>query len=222
MININDYTDILWDYNGTVLDDVTVGINAINKLLKERGLKTIGSIDEYHKVFGFPIIDYYRRLGFDFEKESFESVAPIWVEEYMNGLKDATVREGIVELLELFSSKGLRQTIISAASTDMLKEQLKLFGIDKYFYEIYGLDNIHAAGKTHLATAWREAHPEAKALLIGDTIHDHETAKLARADCILVGGGHQSNETLAKTGVATVFGTKELYEMFDRQIKTAE
>ena len=35
------YTDIIWDFNGTILDDVEAGIISVNKLLSSRGLPTI-------------------------------------------------------------------------------------------------------------------------------------------------------------------------------------
>ena len=77
------YTDIIWDFNGTILDDVDAGIVSVNKLLSDRGLPTIESKEEYRKVFRFPIIEYYRALGFDFEREPYEVLAPLWVSEYL-------------------------------------------------------------------------------------------------------------------------------------------
>ena len=57
-----DYTHILWDFNGTILDDVSVGINAINVLLKRRKMPIIFSQEEYRAKFCFPVIDYYLSL----------------------------------------------------------------------------------------------------------------------------------------------------------------
>ena len=76
------YSHVLWDFNGTVLDDVSTGIKAINALLSRRKMKTLDTLEEYHAHFGFPIIEYYGRLGFDFEKEPYSRIAVEWVEEY--------------------------------------------------------------------------------------------------------------------------------------------
>ena len=62
------YTHIIWDFNGTLFDDVEAGINSVNDMLSERGLKTLEDKEDYRKVFKFPIIEYYKDLGFDFEK----------------------------------------------------------------------------------------------------------------------------------------------------------
>ena len=59
-------THVLWDFNGTILDDVEPCIKSINELLVGHGLKPLESVAEYQSVFGFPIKDYYERIGFDF------------------------------------------------------------------------------------------------------------------------------------------------------------
>ncbi len=207
----SDYTDILWDFNGTLLDDVEAGIISVNTLLRRRGIATVDSVERYHEVFGFPIIDYYRRLGFDLENESYENkVAPEWMAEYLENSKAAGLRKGVSEMLEFFKEQGVRQTIISASETGLLKRQLKELRIDGYFDEIYGLDNINAGSKTALAIKWKEAHPDARALFIGDTDHDAETAKAINAECVLVAGGHQSESALRASGYAVAKSFSEL------------
>ena len=76
------YDCIVWDFNGTIMDDVQIGIESVNVLLKKRGLKTLDSREEYQSKFGFPIVDYYARLGFDFDKEPYSDIAVEWVNEY--------------------------------------------------------------------------------------------------------------------------------------------
>ena len=59
---------IIWNWNGTLLDDISICINAINQLLSERNLNLL-TIEKYREVFTFPVIDYYKAVAFDFEKE---------------------------------------------------------------------------------------------------------------------------------------------------------
>ncbi|MBQ8207598.1 MAG: HAD family hydrolase [Clostridia bacterium] len=190
------YTHILWDFNGTILDDVEAGIKSVNKLLSERGLPIIGSIADYHAVFGFPIIDYYRRLGFDFDKEPYEVIAPLWVEQYLINVKDSPIYDDVRSTAEVFRKMGLKQIILSATEIDMLKAQLSDLGLENTFDSILGLDNIHAESKVKLAEKWRAENQNACPLVIGDTVHDAEVAKAIGADCILVARGHQSRKTL--------------------------
>ena len=60
-------------------------------------MKTLNSIDEYHKVFGFPIKEYYRRLGFDFEKEPYEDLANEWAKYYDRFSADCMLCDGVYE-----------------------------------------------------------------------------------------------------------------------------
>ena len=195
------YSLVIWDFNGTILDDVGIGIKTVNGLLKARGLKTLSGIDDYHKVFGFPIIEYYKRLGFDFEKESYESLAKEWVREYTALESTAPLRPFVKELLEKISSMGIYQVILSASEKNMLVRQVEALGIGKYFDEILGMENIYAYGKEEMAKRWMAKRGIEKALLIGDTEHDASVARALGADCILVCGGHQSKKTLEDCGV---------------------
>ena len=199
------YTDIIWDFNGTIIDDVETGILSVNTMLKERGLPTIPDKDTYRKIFHFPIKDYYRDLGFDFEKEPYEVLAPIWVALYLENVKSATLQPFVREAIGIFESNGITQHVLSASELSMLTEQLRGFGLDRYFKSISGLDNIHAHSKSELARAWRKANPNAVALVIGDTEHDAETARLLGADCALIVGGHQPKKRLLECENAKVY-----------------
>ena len=191
------YDCIIWDFNGTIFDDVEIGIESINVLLSERGLKTISGRDEYRKSFGFPIIDWYKRLGFDFETEDYDVVANEWVAEYLSREKRAPVMDGVKELLEYFKANGIRQVIISASEITMLTRQLEFLGIRKYFDDVVGKNDVYASGKGEIARKWRRENP-GDMVFIGDTDHDLETAEQIQADCILVASGHQSFERLIR------------------------
>lgn len=205
------YTDILWDFNGTILDDVETGIKSVNKLLSDRGLKQIESVDEYTSVFCFPVRKYYENVGFDLEKESFEDIAPQWVEQYMINVRDAKIFDDVRETVLRFAALGTKQTILSATELDMLNGQLRDLGLDGLFDDVLGLDNIHAESKVAIAKRWRDAHGSAKVLLIGDSVHDFEVATAIGANCVLVARGHQSRENLEKCGATVVSTLGEIF-----------
>ena len=207
------YTHIIWDFNGTILDDVSIGIESVNVLLRKREIKEISGIEEYRKVFGFPIVDYYKRIGFDFNKEAFSDVAVEWVNEYMSRVTMAKTNNGVEEVLRRVKEKGLEQVLISATEINMLKMQLEMLGIAHLFDEVYGLDNIHAQNKTAVALLWKEKYPDAKALFVGDTDHDFETALAIGADCVLYCGGHQLEKTLYLLGCHVIHDFSELDEI---------
>ena len=206
------YTHIIWDFNGTLFNDMWAGILSVNQMLKERGLPEISGIDAYRKVFKFPIIEYYKDIGFDFDKEPYEVLAPIWVELYNSNSKDSSLQTGALESLERCKDLGVVQVLLSATERNMLIEQVKELGIYQYFDEIMGLGNIHAYSKKDLAVRWLERNPRAVPLFIGDTEHDADVAASIGADCFLVANGHQSRERLTELGY-NVFD--DLYKIFE-------
>ncbi len=204
------YSHIVWDFNGTILDDVRTGIISVNTLLSARGLNTIDSVEEYHRVFGFPIIEYYKRLGFDFDAEPYDKIAHEWVALYLENVKHAPLCPGVREILEEISSLGIPQMILSATEKDMLESQLSELVIRDYFSDVLGLDNIYAHSKVELGMAWMDKVKPRRALFIGDTEHDAKTAKSMGVECVLISGGHQSDEKLAECGVPVLKNLLEI------------
>jgi len=205
------YSHILWDFNGTILNDVETGIRSVNALLARRKLKTLDTLEEYRDYFTFPIINYYRTLGFDFESESFDDIAIEWVTEYLNNEKYAFINSGIVDVLKRIQ---IPQIILSASEINMLTKQLTDRGIIGYFDEILGLDNLKASSKIDIAKEWISRVKPASAVLIGDTVHDYETASAVGIDCILITGGHQNKGTLLRCGVPVLDDIGEIFKFF--------
>ncbi|KAF0142316.1 MAG: phosphatase [Stygiobacter sp.] len=199
---IKNYKHIIWDWNGTILNDVDLCVELINELLKEHNLKTVTK-DEYKSIFTIPVKNYYAALGFDFEKESFEVVGKKWMDGYEQRKFECKVYPGVVEVMEKIKSLGIGQSILSAYSQHTLDEMSAHFGLTKYFSHIVGLDNIYAASKLHLGQQLikKLGNGKGETLMIGDTEHDFEVAAEMGADCVLLSGGHYDKKRLKKLGV---------------------
>lgn len=205
------YSHIIWDWNGTLLNDVHWGIDAMNKMLKRRNKKPLEDLAAYHKVFCFPIIEYYKAVGFNFEEEAFESLAEEYISHYHgNGCEKLKLHDGAEDLLKTLYDNGMVQLILSASSQDNLMEQISLFNIEKYFDEILGISDIFAKSKVQIGLDYISRKKVPKALFIGDTTHDYEVAEALGADCILVANGHQSMQALLSCGVPVVKSIKEV------------
>lgn len=210
------YDYIIWDFNGTIFDDVQIDIDSLNVLLEKRGLPVINSREEYKDGFMFPIKQWYVNRGFDFENESFDDVAVEWLDAYLSREPEAGLVNGVADTLEFFRKMNVKQVIISASEISMLRRQLKMLGVEEYFEEILGLDNYYAAGKKGIALEWRKKHPNEKLLFLGDTDHDYFVAEAIEADCVLISEGHQSSNKLRQMpGVMAVCESqKEVVKMF--------
>lgn len=199
------YSHVIWDFNGTVLSDMNAGILAVNEMLAARSLPVLADVESYRRTFCFPVEDYYRKLGFDFEKEDYKTVlAPLWVSLYNKYSREAPLFEGVVSFTAALRAAGVHQSILSASEKEMMQAQLRERGALSFFDEIWGNDSIHAYGKNALAAAWRAAHKDARAVLLGDTTHDFEVAHEMGADCILISAGHHDAARLRSCGVPVV------------------
>ena len=198
------YTHVIWDFNGTLYDDVEPCIKSANRLLTAHGLAPLSSVERYRALFGFPIVDYYRRMGFDFEKTPYSELAIEWVDYYMEESRNARIYGGALEVLDLFRTMKVSQVILSATEKQMLTGQLLALGVYECFDEVLGQDNIHAFGKQEIGLAWREKHPDAVPLFIGDTEHDAEVARAMGADCVLLACGHRPRAALECCDVLAV------------------
>ena len=197
------YDLIIWDFNGTIANDVQIGIDAANVVLGRRGMKTIDSVDEYRRLFCFPIIDYYRKLGFDFVSEPYEVPADEWTAEYIKRESSIKLNDGCLDIFEYVRSAGVRQIVLSSSEIVMLKRELDMLGVSGYFDEILGKGDNYAHGKVEMAKEWSRGK-DFHALFIGDSAHDLETARAIGADCILFSGGHDSREHIECLGVPVI------------------
>jgi len=202
---MNDYSHILWDWNGTLLDDVWLCVDVVNAMLLRRGRPGIDLL-KYKMIFDFPVRNYYERAGFDFSEEEFESACTEFCNEYARRVCECCLHESAQRILEDCAANGIHQLVLSATEQSRLETMIAAFGITSLFDGVIGQADHYAAGKAERA---KELLADLgisgdKVLLIGDTTHDVHVAKEIGADCVLVSVGHHPHEKLARTG-ARVF-----------------
>lgn len=198
---VSPIRQVLWDWNGTLLDDLTYAIGVRNRTFPAFGLPRIGSVAEYHRQFTFPVRRYYERAGVT--DETFVAVAHAWMAEYVRGFGTVPLHVDAAEALARFAAAGVRQAVLSATRRDMLESQIARFPIRAYFTDVLGLSDIYARSKEAVGLDYlaRCGVPAASTLMIGDTLHDAEVARAMGTGCVLVARGHQSRETLLTAGV---------------------
>lgn len=198
---VSPIRQVLWDWNGTLLDDLTYAIGVRNRTFPAFGLPRIGSVAEYHRQFTFPVRRYYERAGVT--DETFVAVAHAWMAEYVRGFDTVPLHVDAAEALARFAAAGVRQAVLSATRRDMLESQIARFPIRAYFTDVLGLSDIYARSKEAVGLDYlaRCGVPAASTLMIGDTLHDAEVARAMGTGCVLVARGHQSRETLLTAGV---------------------
>jgi phosphoglycolate phosphatase len=195
-----------------LLDDIDLCLAALYKLSKPRGIPLV-DLAAYREKFTFPVVEYYKALGFDPSPEAFEEAAREWVKMYVDNVYTATsLYDGAVETLERLREAGLRQYLVSAHQHDMLLGAVEHFGVAHYFDTIRGLHNHYAESKTHLGKQWLAENnpPLESVLMIGDTLHDFEVAQELHVQCLLIAQGHQSEKLLRATGAPVLDSIRQV------------
>ena len=206
------YKNILWDWNGTILNDTPVAFEATNILLERYGYPTI-TLDYYRDNVDTPIVNFYSKI-FDLTKEDMDTLDREWCVLY-NELSDKIkLHQGIEDFLSLLGKKNCHQAVLSAFKTEEITKFAEKFSVSHYFKSILGTDNIVMESKTLRGRKYMQDNnlvPD-KTLYIGDTVHDYETAKGLGVDCVLLSIGQQSPRLLKECDSAVCDSVEELKE----------
>ncbi len=208
------YTHVLWDWNGTLIDDMWLCVDVINELLQKYD-KPVLTLHEYQKHFDFPVKDYYERIGFDFKKTPFEIVGTEFINGYYERWHECKLHENVEDVLRAIRDAGLTQSILSAADVKMLNAGVELFHLKEYFDELIGLDHHYAHGKIDIARAYmsRTGLNPGQVLYIGDTTHDCDVAQEIKVDVVLFTNGHHTPDRLENCGVPMIDSLRKVLEI---------
>lgn len=202
---------IIWDWNGTLFNDVELCRSVINNILVRQNLPEL-TLDRYRDVFTFPVRDYYERAGIDFNVASFEELGKNFMDEYEQRKYESDLFPGTKDVLEKLKRSGINQSILSAYQQKTLDGIIKHYNIDSYFENVKGLDNIYAGGKVDLGMELiaQLKSDKDKIVLIGDTVHDKEVADAMGINSIIISAGHQAKDKLVNLGVPVLSDISEL------------
>lgn len=193
-------THVVWDWNGTLLDDLEVCHGIINAMLERRGRPAL-SLEAYRQVQEFPVVNYYAKI-FDLEAESFHDLAEEYMARYNRLWEHCGLTTGALETLSALRMAGVGQSMLTASRGDNLHRQLEHYGLQEAFSPVSTLEDHYAGGKAHLGRDHMAqlGLPPEEVVMVGDTCHDAEVAAAMGCRCVLVACGHQTRARLEATG----------------------
>ncbi len=209
---------IVFDFNGTLINDIDICLFLLNKMLKEKGHQ--GNIDKekYLSIFTFPIIKYYEDAGFIFPEDDFAALAKEFDIDYRNAFPSLNLFDDVVEVLTYFKKMNKHLIVLSATKQTSLEDELKQKRIYDFFDVVIGIKDIFGRSKVDEAVNYFSSlNIDMKdVVFIGDTLHDNEVAEKLVSNSILVARGHQSKQRLLDAKNALVIDTlKELENVIE-------
>lgn len=209
---------VFLDFNGTILDDFDLCFEILNELCRKYGVKEVDK-KTYRNIFGFPVQDYYVKVGFDFNKIPYKDINIYFMGEYgKRWAKETKVFKNFAKYIKKIKADGIKVYIITATRKELLEEQLKFFEIYDLFDGFAACDNDLGKGKIEYSKDLiiEKNINVKKAVFMGDTLHDYEVATHLDMKCLLFTKGHNSKEKLKTTNSKLINSYRELYKYIEK------
>lgn len=209
-------THLVWDWNGTLLDDNTAVIAATNAAFAEVGLEPI-TLERYRELYCVPIPLFYERLmGRMPSDDEWVAMDEAFHRHYAEHRIGCGLTEGVEELLREWRLAGRSQSLLSMYVHEHLVPAVRGFGIHDHFLRVDGRTGPSGGTKAlhmerHLAALVGVVAPE-HTVVIGDAVDDAVAAAHVGARAVLYTGGSHSRASLESVGVPVVDSLAEAVE----------
>jgi phosphoglycolate phosphatase-like HAD superfamily hydrolase len=207
---------LVWDWNGTLLDDIEAVVGAANAALAELGFQQI-TLDQYRELYRVPIARFYQRLLGRIPTEvEWERMNDTFHRHYTLQRAACGLAEGADALLVRWLEAGRSQSILSLYGHEELVALVRSFGIESRFVRVEG--RIGPSGGSKIEHMVRhldalEGVQARRTVVIGDAVDDATAASHVGAHAVLYTGGSQSRSSLRRAGVPVVDSLAEAVEV---------
>lgn len=212
---------VIWDWNGTLLDDLHVVIEAVNETVSPYGVPTL-SIEDHASLFVRPVSVFYERmLRRPITDREWRDLDDTFHDAYARRMPDARLSDGAHDLLESLHKQGTSQSLLSMAPHDHVTERAEVFGVARYMVRIDGLrDGSGALKESSMLCHLRAllAHPSApddpsSYVVIGDSVDDADAARTNGVPAVMFASGSHARTDLVATGFPVADSLTEAIEL---------
>ncbi|MGA5216665.1 HAD family hydrolase [Streptomyces cinereoruber] len=198
---------LVWDWNGTLLDDIDAVIGATNAAFAELGLEPL-TLERYRELYMVPVPKFYERLMGRLPTDAeWTRMDGVFHRHYWERAENCGLTLGAAELLAARQASGFTQSLLSLAPHSDLVPLVRRHGIAERFLRMDGRPDASTDGKSghmvrHL-TALEGIRVE-RVVVIGDAADDALAAAHVGAKAVLYTGGSHSRASLERVGVPVV------------------
>jgi phosphoglycolate phosphatase-like HAD superfamily hydrolase len=194
-------THLVWDWNGTLLDDLTLVVSSTNQAFAAVGGRSVDA-DEHRRVFRRPVAEFYAEvLERAVDAEEFERLDRIFHDAYRLGL--TTIQLAADAKTALKSWPG-GQSLLSMWFHEELVPALETYGLAGLFTRVDGL-RTEVGGDLKAGHLARHLDglgvAGSDAVLIGDSLDDAHAAESVGAGVVLYTGGFTDPARLRASGL---------------------
>ena len=212
---------VVWDWNGTLFDDLDIVVAAVNVSLRAVGAGPIDA-DRYREVYQRPLHRFYETLlGRPVPPEEMVSIDSDFHDAYHALLDQARLTVDARRAVDLVAARGQTQSVLSMWWHDRLLPAVRYFALDDYMLAVDGHRGPAGASKqNHLARHVEQlvrlfpGRVQSRGMtVIGDVTDDADAARAVGVGCVLYDGGSQPRAALEATGAPVASSLIEAVEM---------
>jgi phosphoglycolate phosphatase-like HAD superfamily hydrolase len=212
---------IVWDWNGTLFDDLEIVVASVNVSLRAIGAPPI-DVETYRSVYQRPLNRFYENLlGRPVLPEEMRSIDDDFHAAYHALLDQARLTVDARRAVELVAERGDTQSVLSMWWHDRLVPAVRFFGLEDFMLAVDGhrggpgeSKERHLAGHVEqLIRLFPELVRREAMIVVGDVTDDADAARAAGIGCVLYDGGSQPKAALASEGVPVAATLVEAVEM---------
>ncbi|GAA2654353.1 HAD family hydrolase [Paractinoplanes durhamensis] len=193
-------THLVWDWNGTLLDDLSLVVSSTNHAFAAVGGRSV-DVDEHRSRFRRPVAEFYAEiLERAVDEEEFGELDRIFHDAYRLGLTSMTLAADATSAIRSWPGS---QSLLSMWFHNELVPAVATYGLAGVFTRVDGL-RTEVGGHLkagHLATHLDELGLSGdQVVLIGDSLDDAAAADSVGAEAVLYTGGFTHPDRLRASG----------------------
>lgn len=194
MVRKNSFKAVIFDWNGTLYDDLSLAYGSVVEIFKKCGVHPPPTLEQYREEISAKFIDFYRKYGIG-EEFSPDDLNVIRKEFYRNNSNLAKVRPDAVETIKRLKDMGIHVGIVSAEIESVLMETLTKYKIRKSLDFVRG--GIHRdKAPVLLEVCQKLSIPPIRAIYVDDTVDGNTAAKNAGLVPLGISMGYNSEDRL--------------------------
>ena len=190
---LHHYENWIFDWSGTLVDDLAMVLDATNHVLRTYGKDEIGR-EDFRMSFRLPYAGYYEEILPGVPLEELEDhFREGFARSEASGVTSPLLPYAL-EFLESLQSKDKRLFILSSMDASAFDRHAVDLGIDHFFEATYA-GVLDKRNQIHLMLE-KHALDASNTVFLGDMCHDVETAKHGGVASIALLTGYQNAEQL--------------------------
>ena len=213
---MDDIVHVVWDWNGTLLDDLPLVVESVNAALGGTALEPI-TIADYTANYTRPVRRFYEvLLGREVDDEEWQRIDTVFHNTYASAVAERVdLMDGARDALDAVEDSHASQSLLSMYPHHLLLPLVDHFGLDHHFEAVHGLVGEGGGRKLpHLERHLDEmvhlhGDDPTRVLVIGDAIDDAAAARHLGARVVLMASGSHPRDELEATGAPVVESLEE-------------